>query len=378
MTRLGVAAGLAESIAKSLDELERQLALRTETDADPLGLYLAGDEEFGRVPDTSPVRQRAGHRLYRAFVARRVSDRDPLAEWVSGDGGRLRRSAKEAVRRSWSLTAKRARLAAAPVALAVALSTFALVRLPSANTLWYEELTITADVTTLESFCEPPDLTFVESVTTGGQTTLVYALSGDGDGVGPGCLPKDISNIFIEVCFNPELTSEDDKGRVEGTTEPPGWEYSPKASGDPKRVKWDWESAGPNKGPWDPELDLFSFTLDVEVDSFETSNAYYKAGPDTVKLGEVQVPACPLPDTPETEKKSFDVIPIAEIDGEPEGEPETEEEVEPEPEEAAEEPVGEYRPGGAIFVSPEQGTNPPKPTPTPKPTPVAISRPAAR
>lgn len=316
------------------------------------------------------------HRLYRALVARRATDRDPLSQWLGDHAARptVRVTAGRLARK----TSLRARAAAAPVALSVALATFALVRLPSANTLWYEELSITSNVSTLESFCDPPELTFVEAVTLDGKTTFTYALSGDGDGLGPGCLPHDISNIYIEVCFNPELVDEDDGGRVLSTDEPANWEYSPKNAGSPKQVKWDWGVFVENKGPWDPEVHRFSFTLDVETAAMLTSNAYYKAGPTTAALGEVQVPACPLPEPPEELAAplfapSFVPESIEDTTEFEEETPETEliEEATLEPEPTVEEePIA--MPGPAIISGEPTRA---KPTATPTPKPVAISIP---
>jgi hypothetical protein len=328
---------------------------------------------MGRPNDARELSRRLGISLAElegVFAARRLPDRDPLIALLEGDwttpAPMARREApgRPSAGRLARRTAMRLRQAAVPVALALALATFAVVRLPSANTLWYEELTITSAVST-GTFCEPPKLEFV-SLSPDGRT-LTYALSGDAEGSGPNCLDKDISNISIPMCFNPELTP---KGRVEDANEPPGWTYAPMKPG--MLAKWDWLGGG-NKGPWDAETSTFSITLDVAIsaDDLADATAHYKAGQDEEDLGTVKVPSCPLPDVPKALAPQQSAAPLAvplendaaeTIDEEPPVEPAPVPTPEPMPSRTT---VGPVRSGAA--------QNPAQPRASKTPTPVGIA-----
>jgi hypothetical protein len=296
--------------------------------------------------------------LERVFAARRDAAHDPLAQRVAP----RRPSAGRLARR----TATRLRQAAVPVALALSLATFAVVRLPSANTLWYEELTITSSVSTGTFDCEPPKLEFV-SLSPDGRT-LTYALSGDAEGSGPNCLAKDISNISIPMCFNPELKPN---GRVEDTDEPPGWTYAPRKKD--LLAKWDW-NGGANKGPWDPQTSTFSITLDVAISagSLVDATARYKAGQDEEDLGTVKVPSCPLPDVPKALAPQQLAAPLAApAEDDATEEVADEPEVEPAPV-ATPEPVPSRTTAGPVRSGAAQNPSQPRPSKTPTPVGIAI------
>ncbi len=279
---------------------------------------------------------------------------------------------------------RHARAGAMPMGLAAALVMFGLVRLQPANTLWYQELTLTSDVETGEFGCEPLALEFVGLThPEDGQTTLTYALSGGGT-QGFGCPEKDISNIAIPVgmCLNPEVQAEgpviDESHPGSGNT---AWKYDGKNSKDqdPNLVKWDSKTEDAplgGKGPFDPEEMEFSITLDRVLNTGDLAEAmaYYKAGNDETDLGEVQVPKCPLPAAPlaplsleEPGPASLDVV---EETGE---EPEAEEETLPE-EEDDEEVVEETKPEkpGPAMINDQPQTPKKEPTPTPAPIGIAI------
>lgn len=305
------------------------------------------------------------------FAARRDVDRAPQIALIEGDCATPAPMAQLMARRHPSAgklarrAATRLRHAAVPLALALSLATFAVVRLPSANTLWYEELSITSSVSTGMFDCEPPKLEFV-SLSPDGRT-LMYALSGDAEGSGPNCLRHDISNISIPMCFNPELKPN---GRVEDTDEPVQWTYSPKK---PELLaKWDW-NGGPNKGPWDPQTSTFSITLDVAIsaDDLVDATARYKAGQDKEDLGTVKVPSCPLPEVAKALAPQQFAAPLVApvedaasetVDEEPEAEPTPVPTPEPVPSRTS---AGPVRSGAA--------QNPSQPRPTQTPTPVAIA-----
>jgi hypothetical protein len=330
MGRLNDARELSRRLGASLAELEGLFAARREADRDPLGALLEGDW-------TTPPP-----------VARRVAP------------GRT--SADRLARR----TAMRLRQAAAPLALALSLATFAVVRLPSANTLWYEELTITSNVSTGTFDCEPPKLDFV-SLSPDGRT-LAYALSGDAEGSGPNCLRHDISTISVPMCFSPELKP---KGRVEDTDEPPQWTYSPKKAD--LLAKWDW-NGGANKGPWDPQASTFSITLDVAISasSMVDATARYKAWQYEVDLGTVKVPSCPLPDVPKALAPQQFAAPLAAPAEDDASEPideEPEVQATPLPTPA---PVPSRTTAGPVRSGAAQNPSQPRPSKTPTPVGIAI------
>jgi hypothetical protein len=357
--RLSDALARMARMQASLGELEEMLSARLEPDRNPLQAYIEGDvappprEPFvARPPGATDGIQHSHRRHPRPFAPKRVARR----------------------------LGSTARVAALPMVLALALSLFGLVRLQPANTLWYQELTLTSSVGTGDFGCEPLKLEFVGLThPETGKTTLTYTLSGGGT-QGFGCPAKDISNIAIPVgtCFNPEVKSE---GPVIAETHPgsgtTAWKYSPKNSSTPKLVKWDSQSDDAplgGKGPFDPDDMKFSITFDRVLTSgdLEDAMAYYKAGQDTPDLGEVSVPKCPLPAAPAPLAKS-QAAPETDSVVEPEDEPEPEviEEVVPEPEE--EETPGDTKPSKPGPAMTDGQQKPPRVKPTPTPTPIGVA-----
>jgi hypothetical protein len=259
---------------------------------------------------------------------------------------------------------------------------FGLVRLEPANTLWYQELTLTSEVETGEFGCEPLALSFVGLTNSpDDETTLTYALSGGGT-QGFNCPEKDISNISIPVgtCFNPEVKAS---GPLIAETHPglgnSAWKYDGKNSGNPKLIKWDSQTEDAplgGKGPFDPDVMQFSVTFNLALteDDLVDAMAYYKAGNLTADLSEVSVPACPLPQPPAPLKSLSVEEPAETLLEEPEQPTNVEKEPEPEPEPESEweeeEPFVPEKPGPLSII---EGRDPPKRKPTPTPTPIGIS-----
>ncbi len=328
----------------SLEELEEVLAARPEPDRSPLQEYIFGELPQAPVDTATPSKS-------------------------AGAGARLGRKFGRAVRAG-----------ALPVSLAAALSLFGLIRLQPANTLWYQELTLTANVETGEFECEPLALEFV-SLThpQTGKSTLTYALSGGGT-QGFDCPPKDISHLAIPVgtCFNPEVKAD---GPLIAETHPGNgaWKYDAKNSknSDPSLVKWDSQTEHApfgGKGPFDPAVMRFSITFNVELTAADLTDAmgHYKAGGDTPDLGEVKVPSCPLPQPPAPLKSSSESGPASvtvEEAPEVEPEPEVEEDFVPGPEEVEEVQEAPENSGPASVVEGKK----PRVKPTPTPTPIGIS-----
>jgi|GEM_PF-6364666 len=320
--------------------------------------------------------------LEEILAARREVDRNPLQEYIFGPLPAVAAPARAALpprRRLLRRTLAAARAGALPVTLAAAMATFGLVRLQPANTLWYQELTLTAGVETGEFACEPLKLTFAGLTHPAeGQTTLTYALSGGGT-IGYDCPPKDISNLQIPVgtCFNPQVKPE---GPVIAESHPgtgnTAWKYDAKNSSNPKLIKWDAQTEDPplgGRGPFDPDVMRFSVTFNLHLDQSDLAEAMaaYKAGNATTDLGKVLVPACPLPEAPQPLNSLSIEGPAApapdtfEVEEEPEPEPE------PEPEWEEEEPFVPAKPGPVSING--DGPKQPKTKPTPTPTPIGIS-----
>ena len=191
----------------------------------------------------------------------------------------------------------RAKRLAMPTALGAALLILALVRLPSANTAWTEQLTVNSNVGTGDFKCDPLKLEFVEATKVGSDTKFVYALSGGG-GTGPKCNDKDVAAISIPVCFNPAIKPG---GDVVAESHPGNAAASWKAGSAAKAVTWDAvtsEAPLGGKGPFDATKMRFSFTLSGTVALAPVAvHATIKTGADEVDGGAVRAPACPLPST---------------------------------------------------------------------------------
>lgn len=201
-------------------------------------------------------------------------------------------------------------VAVLPLTLASALAMFGILRLQPANTLWSQELTLSSNVGTGEFGCDPITLQFTGLTHPAeGQTRLTYRLSGGGTN-GPGCQTKDISNLSVAVCFDPEI---DDGNPISGEGHPgigtQAWKYAPKGSSSPKLVKWDSKTTSAplgGKGPFDPDQMEFSLTFDLQLTETDLIDglAKFKAGSAETSAGVVKVPGCPLPKTDGSNNKS--------------------------------------------------------------------------
>ena len=172
---------------------------------------------------------------------------------------------------------RRARTVALPLALGLALSVFALVRMQSANTLWSQEVQLSGSVGTGTFGCQPYTVA-LKSATVGTDTTYTYTFSGGGL-AGPEC-KNDISYVALPVCFDAALVSAGDvlsETHPAATTNPAShWAYSPQGKNSPygSRVKWDATEVG--HGPFNA-LE-FSFTLAGTAIPTESVTAQYHAG----------------------------------------------------------------------------------------------------
>jgi hypothetical protein len=259
-------------------------------------------------------------------IERRKPDRDPLTEYME-----LQRTQSQEPARASTLASGRSRGAITriawktavhtkrlvmPAALAASLMVLALVRLPSANTAWTEQLTVNSNVGTGEFKCDPVKLEFVEAAKVGSDTKFVYALSGGG-GTGPKCQDTAIASVSIPVCFDPAMKPG---GDVVAESHPGNVAASWKAGTSPKQVTWNAvTTTAPlgGKGPFDPAQMRFSFTLTGTVAlSPLPVHAALKAGPDEADAGAVRVPACPLPSAA-AQKASSDPAPPADAPAAP-------------------------------------------------------------
>jgi hypothetical protein len=182
---------------------------------------------------------------------------------------------------------RRLRPVALPAALALVLSVFALVQLPSANTLWLQEGGFTGTVSTgTWETCKPLGISYVAATQSGGNTTYVYNFTGGGQ---PSKDCKNLSYVALPVCFNPEMVSKHGDGLVVATVQPGGWRYDPQNGGSlGNRVKW---SAAGSVGSG-PFAATFSFTLagtNIPLESVQ-SQTHAGSGSDPVDSGSVQVP----------------------------------------------------------------------------------------
>ncbi len=187
-----------------------------------------------------------------------------------------------------------ARAVALPGLLALAMMTFGFTQLPSANTLWYETLTLTANVGAGQwATCTALKVTGSAPVVANGQTTYGYTLTGGG------ALCKNVSYVAIPVCFSPGLAPS---GLVINETHPglgnSVWTYAPQDGRGPfgKRVKWGSVSAG--SGPFSG-----TFTFTVPGTNIATTIVQAETHPDVaaapgtnpggvVQSGAVEVPDC--------------------------------------------------------------------------------------
>ncbi|MDZ7728646.1 MAG: hypothetical protein U5Q44_10895 [Dehalococcoidia bacterium] len=281
--------------------------------------------------------------------------------------------------------------AGVPLALLVMLGGLALLRMPSANTLWYEERPVEVSVSTLENFEECEELTLTTaSVEVNGGTKFTYTLSGGGQGPEEECLEHAVSNISIPIgeCFNPEMSNG---GDVVVEQHPNGWVYSPKNSTagklSGKRIKWDVDdTVQDGYGPFD---DL-RFSVTFRENDYETMDApaYMFAANVETQIGTVTVPECP----PETQEvQGFGAPGIQSTNTEPgpkttEPPPKREEPAtEPKPtEETGEDTQGGEGSGSSgnpeetVTVEPEETETPtaePTATATPTPEPTATPKP---
>lgn len=156
--------------------------------------------------------------------------------------------------------ARRLRVVALPAALGACLSVFAITQLPSANTLWTQQLSLSASVSTGTWECKPYTLT-ANVTTTAGNTTYTYMLTGGGFVPQGDDCKYAVSTLALDnVCFSPLLSTLG--GAVLAETHPPAttnpassWTYNP-ANSATKRVKWDATNVG--AGPFNLQ---FSITL---------------------------------------------------------------------------------------------------------------------
>ncbi len=339
-------------ICESLDELEQVLEERRRQDRNPLFAYLEGEHA----------------------VAVEVS---PELEARTGVTPLAIRRRKKRIKRAVERTANGARMAVLPLMLAASLTMFGLVRLQPANTLWYQELTITSEVETGEFKCEPIQLLFVGLThPEAGKTTLTYALSGGG-AQGFGCPEHNISNFSIPLgtCYNPEVKQN---GPVIGETHPGGsaWKYDPKntKNGNPSLAKWDAQTEQApygGKGPFDPTVMRFTLTYNVEFTEAQLVEVMAKwKAKDETDAGKVKVPACPLPEPAKLKVAGPQTSTVAPQDAPQDEQPVEEEKKSTPVEDPTPTPLPEKKlPDAMTDGKPE----PPKPTPSPTPKPVGVA-----
>ncbi len=199
----------------------------------------------------------------------------------------------------WRL--RRLRSAAMPAALALVLSLFALVQLPSANTLWSQDVSFNASVSTGTFACQPYTITLASTSHEGGNTTFTYTFSGGGRvAEGDNCA-HDISYVALNnVCFNPKLAPAGDvltETHPASTTNPPShWEYTPANKPGEKRVKWD--GIGVGTGPFS---NTFSITLPGNVPTVPGEFDVHAGNVHT--FGDVAIPdpaSCHVPENKAT------------------------------------------------------------------------------
>ena len=185
---------------------------------------------------------------------------------------------------------RRLRAVALPAALAAGLWLFAITQLPSANTLWSQQVTLSSSVSTGTWECQPYTLAVTSAATAANTTTFTYRLTGGGFvAQGENCKYAVASLALNNVCFNPLLNSTLG-GDVLAETHPAtttnpasSWAYNPSNTA-PKRVKWDASNVG--TGPFTLQ---FSVTLAGTVPTV--------AGQFTLQAGTAATTgAIPVPD----------------------------------------------------------------------------------
>ncbi|MGE3844840.1 MAG: hypothetical protein AB7I50_25025, partial [Vicinamibacterales bacterium] len=200
---------------------------------------------------------------------------------------------------------RRAGQLVAPVMLLLGLSGFALAQMPYANTLWSQELTLTADLdiaeytptptntpepsptatnTPVNTSCEPV-VTLVSSTYNGGTNSTTYQYNVARGGT-PGSQCQTVSYFAINVCFNPTLGA----GFVTAETHPGDYVYDPANGGSPKRIKWNAsnDNVAPNNliSPFNV---TFTVTVAGNVAPVNT-NWELHAGANSTRSGGVQGP----------------------------------------------------------------------------------------
>lgn len=199
---------------------------------------------------------------------------------------------------------RRATQLVAPVMLLLGLSGFALAQMPYANTLWSQELTLSASLdiatptatatntplptatptNTPVTTCEPV-VTLVSHVYTSGtnSTTYTYTVARGGT---PGSQCQTVSYFALNVCFNPGLSA----GVVTAETHPEDYFYDPSNGSNPKRIKW-----GGSNDNTDPNnlVSPFNITFTVTVaGNVAPVNTTWElhAGANSTRSGPIQGP----------------------------------------------------------------------------------------
>ena len=148
--------------------------------------------------------------------------------------------------------------------------------LPSVNSLWSKNLTISGSADVI-SDCSDYKVEYWKKVVhyywehgyKKYKTTYYYKLKGGGEGC------KDVSNWSLPVCFDPDKVPA---GHVLRTEEPSGWDYAPSGSG--YLVKWqtDGLEVDVGNGPFDYPDNVFNFTLAGYGHPLVEEEATVKAG----------------------------------------------------------------------------------------------------
>ncbi|MCZ2108851.1 MAG: hypothetical protein LC118_04690 [Dehalococcoidia bacterium] len=251
--------------------------------------------------------------------------------------------------------ARRSQVAAVPLVLGLALSVFALVRMQSANTLWYQELQLSSSVGTGSFACQPYVIALKSApVEAGGKTTYTYTFSGGGI-AGPTCA-KNIDYIALPVCFDPALNAvvQSETHPAPGTNPVSSWAYAPDTAG--KLVKWKATNAG--HGPFN----ALEFSITLTGTGIPTENVTAKymevSGSGPLGAGTVAVPkpascAAPLRTTLGARPPASTSNPIVTVDASPSNDEEAAKSIDAEP----------------------TATPRPTSTPTATPTPKVVNKP---
>ena len=148
----------------------------------------------------------------------------------------------------------------------------------TSTTLWTAEISLHADIETGDYPECRREVANAAYVTNGGGESTTYSFDFIVENFGEDC--QGVSNIHADVCFNPEVIPD---GDVIGTTEPSGWEYSPKTSSDPRQIKWDVIGNSPADG-------TYSFSFTVPGDPEMTTALLWKAGQLNEVAGVIFIP----------------------------------------------------------------------------------------